>query len=87
MVAIDGGTATVLAALIGAVPASIALWNRRAINQINRAVNHVEQGEPTLIQRVKNNEKEAQEFYSWTKQALISLARQVGVSLDDPPEL
>lgn len=51
MIAIDGGTATVIAAIIAAIPASIALWNRKSLNQINRAVNHVKEGEPTLIER------------------------------------
>jgi uncharacterized membrane protein YhiD involved in acid resistance len=86
MIGIDGGTATVLAAIIAAIPASIALWNRKSLNQINRAVNHVEKGEPTLIQRVKKNEEESREFQQWVKQALMALAKQVGVLLDEPPK-
>lgn len=85
MIALDGGTATVLAAIIAAVPASIALWNRKSLNQINRAVNHVEEGEPTLIQRVKRNEEESREFHHWVTRALTALAKQVGVNLDPPP--
>lgn len=85
MIALDGGTATVIAAIIAAVPASIALWNRKSINQINRAVNHVDKGEPTLIQRVKQNEQESREFHMWVQKALTALAKQVGVSLEEPP--
>jgi HAMP domain-containing protein len=85
MIALDTGTATVLAALIAAIPAGIALWNRRALNQINRAVNHVEKGEPTLIQRVKKNEEESRDFQKWVEQALVALAQQVGVKLDRYP--
>lgn len=85
MIALDGGTATVIAAIIAAVPASIALWNRKSINQINRAVNHVEEGEPTLIQRVKQNEHESREFHLWVQKALTALAKQVGVHLEEPP--
>lgn len=85
MIAIDGGTATVIAAIIAAIPASIALWNRKSLNQINRAVNHVKEGEPTLIERVKNNEEESREFQHWVTRALTALANQVGVHLDPPP--
>jgi uncharacterized protein (UPF0297 family) len=86
MVALDGGTATVLAAAIAAVPTSLALWNRKSLNQINRAVNHVGKGEPTLIQRVKKNEEESREYHRWVQQALTALAKQVGVHLDPPPQ-
>jgi hypothetical protein len=88
MLAIDMGMATVIAAAIAAIPATIAgvsVWIRKDLKQINKAVNHVSAGEPTLVQRVKNNEKESQEFYAWVKNALTLLARQVGVSLEEPP--
>lgn len=85
MIALDGGTATVISAAIAVIPASIAMWNRKSLNQINKAVNHIEKGEPTLIQRVKQNEQESREFHLWVQKALTALAKQVGVHLDDAP--
>jgi len=84
---IDMGTATVMAALIATVPAVIALWFKKSISQINRAVNHVEKGEPTLIERVKNSEKENKEFREWVVSALLALGDQVGTRLPNSPKV
>lgn len=82
---IDIGTATVLAALIAAIPTAITLWIRRSVSQINRAVNHVEKGEPTLIERVRTSERENKEFREWVISALQALGSQVGTKLPPPP--
>lgn len=82
----DTGLAMVIAAVIAAIPASLALWNRRSLSQINRAVNHVGEGEPTLIDRVRTSEKENKEFRDWVVQALHAVANQIGTSLPKPPE-
>lgn len=59
-----------------------------ATSQINRAVNHVGPGEPTLIERVKHNERQDRLFRVWIQDALVTVATQVGVSLPrTPPEL
>lgn len=78
---IDTGTAMIVAAVIAAIPATLALWNRRSLNQINRAVNHVGEGEPTLIDRVRTIESSQREFHEWAIAALKTLATQVGTVL------
>lgn len=83
---IDTGTATVIAAAIAIVPTFLTLWFRKSISQINRAVNHVEKGEPTLIERVKTSEKENKEFREWVVSALLALGDQVGTKLPNPPK-
>lgn len=80
---IDTGTAMIVSAVIAAIPASIALWNRRSLNQINRAVNHVAKGEPTLIERVRSIEAEQKSFREWVTGALKQVALQVGTKLPD----
>lgn len=82
---IDMGTATVIAALIAIVPTTLALWIRKSVSQINRAVNHVDKGEPTLIERVRKAEKENKEFRDWVISALVALGAQVGSKLPEPP--
>jgi len=84
LASVDTGTAMIVAAVIAAIPASLALWNRRSLNQINRAVNHVGKGEPTLIERVRGIESEQKEFRRWVSSALRQVAIQVGTHLPDP---
>lgn len=81
---IDTGTAMIVAAVIAAIPATLALWNRRSLAQINRAVNHVGEGEPTLIERVRGIESSQKEFHDWSISSMKILAKQVGTEL---PEL
>lgn len=81
---IDTGTAMIAAAVIAAIPATLALWNRRSLNQINRAVNHVGEGEPTLIDRVRGIETSQRDFHEWSIMSMNLLAKQVGTEL---PEL
>lgn len=83
---IDTGTATVIAAAITIIPTVFAIWIRKSVSQINRAVNHVEKGEPTLIERVKNSERENKEFREWVVSALLALGDQVGTKLPNPPK-
>lgn len=83
---IDMGTATVIAAVIATVPTALTIWLRKSISQINRAVNHVGKGEPTLIERVKNSERENKEFREWVVSALVALGDQVGTKLPNPPK-
>ena len=56
-----------------------------ATAQINRAVNHVAPGEPTLIQRVKRNEVEMTNFRDWIQLALSGMSYQIGVTLPKYP--
>lgn len=80
---VDTGTAMIVAAIIAAIPATLALWNRRSLNQINRAVNHVGEGEPTLIERVRGIEAGQRDFHEWVVTSLHILAGQVGTRLPD----
>lgn len=82
---VDTGTAMIVAAIIAAIPASLALWNRRSLAQINRAVNHVSEGEPTLIERVRRIEENQSHFRDWVVLALTAVAEQVGTRLETPP--
>lgn len=82
---IDTGTAMIAAAVIAAIPALITLWVRRSVSQINRAVNHVQKGEPTLIERVRNIEEDQGHFREWVFSALKAVAIQVGSTVPDPP--
>lgn len=83
---IDMGMATVIAAAIAVIPTILTLWIRKSVSQINRAVNHVEKGEPTLIERVRKAEKENKEFRDWVISALVALGAQVGTRLPEPPK-
>lgn len=49
------------------------------VQQINRAVNHVEPGEITLIQRVRVLEQHQQ----WVREVLTALAAQLGVDIKE----
>ena len=79
--------ATVVVALIAmiATPTVIAIRTRRDVRQINRAVNHVAPGEPTLIQRVRDIQADNHEFRLWSAQAIARIAQEVGARLDPPP--
>lgn len=80
------GDASIVVALIVATVTLInTRGNRKAIQQINNAVNHVEPGEPTLIQRVKNMELHTSTHIRWTEEALSALAKQIGVNLPTKP--
>ena len=84
----------IVVALITAssVLGAVILTNRRmkriegSTEQINRAVNHVNPGEPTLIQRVKHNEEEQRVFRIWTMKAMQAIGSQVGVNLPPAPK-
>lgn len=52
------------------------------VQQINRAVNHVEPGEATLVQRVRVLEQHQQ----WVRRTLTLLAVQLGVNIDHDQE-
>lgn len=82
---VDTGLAMIIAAVIAAIPASLALWNRRSLAQINRAVNHVSKGEPTLIERVRRIEEDQRHFRDWVVHTLTAVAEQVGTQLPTPP--
>lgn len=79
--------ASVLVAVIAmiATPTVIAIRTRRDVKQINRAVNHVGLGEPTLIQRVRDIQADNHEFRLWSAQAITLIAKEVGAHLDPPP--
>lgn len=83
---IDMGTATIIAAAIAVVPTVLTIWLRKSISQINRAVNHVGKGEPTLIERVTTSERDNKEFREWVVTALTALGNQVGTKLPPPPK-
>lgn len=77
----DAAVVVAVLALLFGTSTGIAMRNRRDIKQINRAVNHVEEGEPTLIQRTRWLEESQQ----WNVATLQAVARQVGVDTPPPP--
>jgi hypothetical protein len=55
---------------------------QRDVAQVNRAVNHVAAGEPTLVQRVALLEQQQSRHREWTHRAMCVIAHQLGVALD-----
>jgi hypothetical protein len=52
---------------------------------VNRAVNQVKPGEPTLIQRVTSLEAEQARHRDWTHQSMCAIAHQLGIQLNPIP--
>lgn len=80
------GDASVIVAVIVAIAGAIAQRNRRDIKMINRAVNHQGADQPTLIQRVIRLEANQTIHMTWTAEALVAVAGQIGVTLPDRPK-
>lgn len=80
------GDASVIVAVIVAIAGAIAQRNRRDIKMINRAVNHQGLDHPTLIQRVISLEANQTIHATWTAEALVAVAGQIGVTLPDRPK-
>lgn len=80
------GDASVIVAVIVAIAGAIAQRNRRDIKMINRAVNHQGLDQPTLIQRVIRLEANQTIHMTWTAEALVAVAGQIGVTLPDRPK-
>lgn len=80
------GDASVIVAVIVAIAGAIAQRNRRDIKMINRAVNHQGLDQPTLIQRVIRLEANQTIHTTWTAEALVAVAGQIGVTLPDRPK-
>lgn len=78
----------IVAALIA--PTWLGWWNSRKTvrhaAQINRAVNHVPDGEPTLIERVVHLEAEVDQHRRWERSAFGALAHHVGCELPPHPD-
>lgn len=55
---------------------------RRNSEQINRAVNHVAPGSPTLVQRVGNLEASSR----WQGECIVAIAHHVGAPLPPRPD-
>lgn len=79
------GDASVIVAVIVAIAGAIAQRNRRDIKMINRAVNHQGADQPTLIQRVIRLEANQTIHTTWTADALVAVAGQIGVQLPPRP--
>lgn len=77
--------ATVVVAIIALVSTFIAIRTRQDVKQINKAVNHVAEGEPTLIQRVRDIQRDNHEFRLWTHESMFRIAKEVGAHLNRPP--
>ena len=78
--------ASIVVALIGLIATYITTRrNRKDIKQINKAVNHVGDGEPTLIQRVKRLEARSEKHAEWESAAFKAIADQIGVQLPERP--
>ena len=59
---------------------------QREVSQVNRAVNHVKPGAPTLIERVAALEREQARHRDWTYDSMCAIAHQLGVKLPPPPD-
>lgn len=77
--------AAVIVAVIGGVATWMGVRTRKEIRQINRAVNHQGDDQPTLIQRVIRLEENQAIHTSWTEEALKSVAAQIGAQLPERP--
>jgi hypothetical protein len=55
----------------------------RSVDQINHAVNHVADGEPPLIERVRRLEQENKSHREWERHVFELLARHLGVNIPD----
>ena len=95
MAAISEGTWAFLGVLVTQVVLLTALFvrqgrNKEGIDQINRAVNHSDPGDDTLVQRVKNVEqavKTAQAHRGWERDAFMKIAHHVGCILPPYPHI
>lgn len=91
LLAIDDGTAAVLVAAItgtfGLLTALLVQQRKtyREVRQVNRAVNHVAPGEPTLVERVQRLERRSDVQTRWLGDVLTLLAAQLGVKLPPAP--
>lgn len=80
--------ATIVAAAIVTFGAPLAIMLRRVgrdVRQINRAVNHAGDGEPPMIQRVRDMEIDQCAHRRWTAEAMKLIGTQLGVTIPDPP--
>jgi len=84
---LSAADASVIVALIAmiATPTIIAIKNTRQLNRVERSVNHVGVGEPTLIQMVRDAQADSHEFRVWTHDAMVRIAAEVGAHLPDMP--
>lgn len=80
----------ILLAVIAIVPATIGAWlaydSRRNTQAISVAVNHVAEGEPPLIERVRRIERVSSARHEWHVGALHVLFDQIGVDMPHPPD-
>jgi len=93
MLALSDGAWGVVGILIAQLGGIVVLLIKLArtseqVRQVNRAVNHVKPGEPTLIQRVTDLEQQQARHRDWTHQSMCAIAHQLGVRLTpiDQPE-
>ena len=93
LAAISEGTWAFLGVLATQIVVLVALFvrqgrNSQSLDQINTAVNHQVEGEPTLVQRVVNVEHavaSAQLHRGWERDAFRKLASHVGCILPPYP--
>lgn len=81
----DATVVVAVVTLIGGPMAALLIRQKRSIEQINKAVNHVGPNEPTLIQRVRDIQADNADFRAWTHESMKAIAMQVGATLTEPP--
>lgn len=86
MLALSDGAWGVIGILIAQLGGIVVLLIKlartsREVSQVNRAVNHVQPGTPTLIARVTTLEAEQARHRDWTHRSMCAIARQLGVQL------
>lgn len=89
MLAISDGAWGVIGILVAQLGGIVVLLIKlartsREVSAVNRAVNHVQPGEPTLVQRVATLEHQQARHRDWTHQAMCTIAHQLGVTLTPP---
>jgi hypothetical protein len=86
ILAIDDGTAAVVVAaigLVGGVLATLLGRVQRGVSAINKAVNNVPEGTPTLVHRVDDLERRHLGHERWMTDCMIAVGSQLGVHLPD----
>ena len=77
---------TVLVAILSSVTAIRVSRIETGVAQVNRAVNHVPEGSPTLVQRVTREAETNRKRWDWTCESVTAIGREVGATLQSPPE-
>lgn len=77
---------TVIVAILSCITAIRVARIETGVAQVNRAVNHVPEGSPTLVQRVTKEAETNAKRWDWTCESVTAIGREVGAVLQSPPQ-